>query len=265
MPMILSMLLMLIGQEPSLTPAGPPVAGPSAPDAVSMESRYDACVDLAANAPEKAKTEATLWRTRGGGYFARQCLGIAYANLQEWAPAADEFTAAAQEAEVAHDARAANYWAQAGNAWLAGGDAPKARAALDAALAAGTLFGLQRGEAQFDRARALVAIGDLASARADMDRALDLAPADPLVWLSSATLARRMKDLPRARGDVAEAYSRSPDDPSIHLEIGNIAAMGGDEAGARAAWADAIRIAPGSPAAAQAQAALAQFGDPVKR
>lgn len=256
--MIMSLLVALIGQEP-------PAAAPPAADPMSMEARYDACVDLAANAPEQAKTEATLWRTRGGGFFARQCLGIAYANLDQWAPAADEFTAAAQEAEVARDPRAANYWAQAGNAWLAGGNPQKARAALDAALAAGTLVGLQRGEAQFDRARALVALGDMAAARVDMDRAIDLAPADPLVWLSSATLARRMNDLGRAKDDIAEAFQRSPDDPSIYLEIGNIAASSGDEAGARAAWADAIRVSPKSPAADQARAALKQFDAPTKR
>lgn len=256
--MILPLLAVMLTQE-ALS------AGPAAPDAVSMEARYNACVDLATNAPEQAKEEATAWRTSGGGFFARQCLGIAYANLEQWPPAADEFTAAAQEAEVARDPRAAHYWAQAGNAWLAGGNAQKARAALDAALAAGTLVGLQRGEAQFDRARALVALGDLAAARTDMDRATELAPADPLVWLSSATLARRMKDLPRARGDIAEAFERSPDDPSVYLEIGNIAASGGDVAGARSAWADAIRVAPNSPAATQARAALAQFDDASKR
>lgn len=256
--MILPLLAAMLVQEA-------PAAPPPALDPLSTEARYDACVDLAANAPEKAKADATLWRTRGGGFFARQCLGIAYANLDQWAPAADEFTAAAQEAEVARDPRAAHYWAQAGNAWLAGGDAQKARAALDAALAAGTLVGLQRGEAQFDRARALVALGDMAAARTDMDRAIDLAPADPLVWLSSATLARRMKDLPRAKGDIAEAFARSPDDPSVYLEIGNIAASEGDVAGAKSAWADAARVAPASPAAARARDALKQFEPPEKR
>lgn len=231
----------------------------------ALQARYEACLDLATNAPDHAKAEATEWRLHGGGFFARQCLGMAYSNLQQWAPAADEFAQAAQEAEVARDPRAAQYWAQAGNARLAGGDAAKARAALDAALAAGTLAGLQLGEAEFDRARALVALGDLPAARADIDHALEHARADPLIWLSSATLARRMGDLRRAKADIIEAYDRSPDDGAIHLEIGNIAMMAGDAGAARGAWQDAIRIAPKSAAAEQARAAIAQTEAPAPR
>ncbi len=256
MPLILPMLAALLTQQTPPPPASPPPAP-------TLEQRYEACLDLATNAPDRAKAEATDWRLHGGGFFARQCLGMAYSNLQQWAPAADEFASAAEEAEVARDPRAAQYWAQAGNARLAGGDPAKARAALDAALAAGTLSGLQLGEAQFDRARTLVALGDTASARVDMDRALENARADPLVWLASATLARRMSDVPRAKADIAEAYERSPDDAAVYLEIGNIAATAGDMSGARGAWQDAIRIAPKSAAAEQARAAIKQLDSPA--
>ncbi|OYY68337.1 MAG: hypothetical protein B7Y47_14000 [Sphingomonas sp. 28-63-12] len=240
---------------------------PALPSAAieTVEAHYDRCVDLATADPARGVIEATAWHSNGGGFISRQCLGIAHANQQDWSAAAQQFTMAAQEAEVAHDARAAHYWAQAGNAWIAAGEPAKARAALDAALAAGTLEGLQRGEAQFDRGRALVATGDLESARADVDRALELAGGDPLIWLASAALARRMDDLPRARKDIAQAFRLSSDDPSVYLEIGNIAAFGGDEAGAKSAWSDAIRVAPSSPAAASARKALQQFEtDPPK-
>jgi len=256
------MLFMLIAQTAEIAQTGPPAALPPAP--TTIEARYNACVDLATSDPAQGVIDATAWRGGGGGVYARQCLGIAYANLERWTPAAQEFEAAAQSAEVERNPRAANYWAQAGNAWLGASEPAKARAAIDAALASGTLTGLQRGEAQFDRARAFVATGDLESARADIDQALTLASDDPLIWLASATLARRMDDLPRARKDAAEAYKRSSDDPSVYLEIGNIAAFGGDEAGARSAWNDAIRVAPGSPAATSARDALKQFETPAK-
>ena len=162
-------------------------------------------------------------------------------------------------AEVARDSRAANYWAQAGNAWLAASEPAKARVALDAALASGGLTGLQRGEAQLDRARALVALGQPAAARADLDAALKAASEDPLAWLLSATLARRMGDLPRAQADIAEALKRSADDASVQLEAGNIAALAQDEAGARRAWSEAARIAPDTTAGRSAASALKQF------
>ena len=250
------MFLMLIAQ------AVTPLPAPLPPAADSMEARYDRCVDLATVNPPQGVVEGTQWRASGGGFFARQCIGIAYANQAKWTPAAEEFEAAAQEAEVARNSKAAQFWAQAGNARLAAGDVAKARAALDAALAAGTLVGLERGEAQFDRARAMVAAGELEGARNDIDQALTLAGEDPLIWLASATLARRMDDLPRARKDIAEAFRRSSDDPSVYLEIGSIAALSGDADGAKSAWNDAVRIAPSSEAAANARNALKQFADP---
>ena len=147
----------------------------------------------------------------GGGAAARDCGGLAFAAEKNWAAAAAEFESAARDAQLAHDDRAATYWAQGGNAWLAAGDATKARVALDSALTAGTLTGLQLGEARLDHARALVAADDLASARTDIDLALTTASDDPLAWLLSATLARRMGNRP---GRAATSPRRSSAPPT---------------------------------------------------
>jgi tetratricopeptide (TPR) repeat protein len=233
------------------TPAGPPRGTGTSP-----EARYDACVDAATTDPEAGERIAGQWRLIGGGFLARQCLGMSYAARERWAAAAEAFEQAAHEAEIAKDERAANYWAQAGNARLAGGDTAGAATALDAALARGSLIGLARGEAQLDRARVRVAAGDLPGARADIDRALKDAPADPLAWLLSATLARRTSDLPRARTDIAQALRRSPDDAAVQLEAGNIAGLSGDTKAARAAFEAVQRIVPDSPQARAAADAL---------
>jgi len=241
---------------PLLLLATTQTAGPPDP----REARYHHCVALVRSGAVAAAAEAERWRQSGGGHLAEQCAGVAEAAQGHWAIAAGDFETAAHQAESARDTRRGGYWAQAGNAWLAAGEPGKARAALDAALAAGTLAGLQRGEAQLDAARALVATGDLKSGRAMLDQALVEAAADPLAWLLSATLARRMDDLPRAHTDIAEALSRSRDDASVQLEAGNIAALSRDEAGARQAWSQAVRIAPDSPQGHAAAAALQQFG-----
>jgi tetratricopeptide (TPR) repeat protein len=215
---------------------------------------------MAERSPAAARMEASSWTLAGGGYFAQQCMGLAYTTERQWAAAASAFQQAARSAETAHDVRAGNYWAQAGNAFLAAGDATQARTALDAALASGDLTGFAQGEAQLDRARALVAAGQPMAARVDLDAALVNAPADPLAWLLSATLARRMKDLPRAQKDIGQALARAADDPSVQLEAGNIAAIAGDEANARKAWSEAARLAPpDSPIRAETARALAQF------
>src|SRR3546814_14670493 len=69
-----------------------------------------------------------------------------------------------------------------------------------------------------DLARALVAMDKLAEARPDIDKALSEVPKDPLAWLLSATLARRMDNLPVAPEHIAQAVALSPDDASVALE-----------------------------------------------
>ena len=224
------------------------------------KAKLTECLTLAGEDPVKAAATASEWRKAGGGYLARQCEGVAYANQQRWDAAAGAFEDAAREAETARDTHSADFWAQAGNAWLAFGDPARSRADLDTAIGSGTLIGLALGEAYLDRARAAVAQGSLETARSDLDLATVHAADDPLAWLLSATLARRMNDMPRARKDIAEALRRSPDDASVQLEAGNIAAKSADEPGARAAWARAIELAPGSKQAEAARNALEQFG-----
>jgi tetratricopeptide (TPR) repeat protein len=266
-------LLLLIAQQAQTAPSTPAKAGPVLRDAARTGAgqhadpvageppRFTQCMDLATSSdPQAGVVDALRWQGEQGGMFARQCLAVAYANQQRWESAAPAFEAAAAEAEAGKDAaRAAAYWAQAGNGWLAAGDPIKARRAFNAAIATGTLKGLLLGEAYLDRARAAVAVGDVTAARADLDIALAKVPADPLAWLLSATLARRVDDLPRAHKDIAEAIRGAGDDPAVQLEAGNIAAASGDEAGAKAAWEKVVKVAPGSASAKAAHAALAQF------
>lgn len=256
--MILFPLALAIAAQPQApTPAA---AKPAALPADPREARHERCVATATRDPAAGRAEAGRWQLAGGGYFAQQCAGIAYATEGNWSAAATAFEQAARAAETGRDIRAATYWAQAGNAYLAGGDAAHARTALDAALASGQLTGFALGEALLDRARALVAGGQPAAARVDLDAALTHVPSDPLAWLLSATLARRTGDLPRAKKDIGEALARSADDANVQLEAGNIAAAGGDEAGARKAWSEAARLAPpDSPVRTIAAKALAQF------
>ncbi|WP_414901145.1 hypothetical protein ACMT1E_14555 [Sphingomonas flavalba] len=222
-------------------------------------SRFAQCAALAADAPDRAIEQANQWQMLGGGAEARQCIGLAYAAQERWIPAATAFEQAARQAEISQQTSPAALWVQAGNARLAGGEAQAARAAFNAALARGELTGAPLGEAHLDRARATVALGELAGARGDIDKALALVPEDPLAWLLSATLARRQNDLARAQQDIDEAARRSPDDASVALEAGNIAILAGAPAAARAAWQGAILNQPGSAAAVTAAAQLKQL------
>lgn len=249
---MLPALLLMLQTAPAATQS---IAIPTDP-----QERLNQCVALATSSAKLGETAATRWRSEGGGYRAKQCLGVAYANQDRWDAAASAFEEAAHDSETSKAARSADIWAQAGNAWLAAGDAAKARRALDAALVTGTLSGQALGEVHLDRARARMAGGDAEGARGDLDRALSEAPADPLVWLLSASLARLDNDMKRAKSDIDQALQLSPDDARVQLEAGSIAARLNDEPGARSAWARAIELAPGSDVAEKARKALEQFG-----
>lgn len=248
--MILALALLLA--------AAPASAGP--PDQRSPQARFDECVKKSDSDPAAAAQIAIAWAGSGGGAPAAQCLGLARSAMSDWKGAADAFTAAAEIAGKTHDRRAANLWVSAGNAALAGGDFARAHAALSTAIADPALGEQMKGEALLDRARANVAASDLPAARADMNDALALVPADPMAWLLSATLARRMGDGTRASADIKEAILRAPNEADVLYEAGNVAAADGDMDGARAQWARAAAADPQSDAAKSARAELAATG-----
>ncbi len=239
-------------QQPSVLPLPPAIA-----------TKFQACLDAANGDSEAGIRFANDWRIDGGIYYARQCLGYAYARAERWAPALVALEQGAEEAERAGDEAgrqaSGRLWAQAGNAALAGGDAAKARADFDAALARGLPAGLEKGEVHLDRARALVVLKEPKLAREDIDAALDLAPQDPLAWLLSATLARRSEDLALAQKHIAQAVKLAPDDASVALEEGNIAILSSHEDMARAAWERAVRLAPDAEAGKAATGNLSRL------
>lgn len=232
---------------------------PALPVPPALAEPFQSCLNQAAASPDAGIARAQQWRIEGGGFYARHCLGFAYAQAQRWPLAVMAFEQGAQEAERSGERLpAARLWAQAGNAALANADAAKARADFDAALAVGLPEGIEKGEVHLDRARALVALGDTENARESIDFALENVPADPLAWLLSATLARRMDQMTLAQSHIARAVQLSPDDASVALEEGNIAILTDHEDIARAAWQRAVRLSP------QGQAGLAA-ADNLKR
>ncbi|WP_449470628.1 tetratricopeptide repeat protein [Sphingobium chungangianum] len=230
-------------------PAPSPAADGRIPVPEKYAKPFQACLDEALQSPEQGVAFAQKWRLEGGSFYARHCMGFAYARAERWAPAIVSFEQAADEAERSGEmAQSARLWAQAGNAALAAGDPAKARTSFDAALARGLPDGVEKGETHLDRARALVALGEVKEARASLDVALAQVPQDPLAWLLSATLARRAGELKLAQAHIARAVQLSPDDASVALEEGNIAVLTDHADIARSAWQRAVKLAPQSSA-----------------
>ncbi len=253
--MILISLALAAAQTPAM-PQGPaaPVATAQPPSA--EETRYRRCVAMVRSEPESAVGSANAWLLERGGIPARQCLGLAYVALERWDAAAAAYEVAAREAEAAQDPRRADLWVQSGNAWLAGAQPARAMAAFEAALATPDLTDELRGEVHLDRARAMVATGNAAGARQEIDRALQLVAADPFAWYLSAALAQRQGDLVRARADVARAVQLAPDDPEIMLLAGTLAGLAGDMVEAERLYRRVAEAAPDSEAGRRARASL---------
>lgn len=224
-----------LGDAPAIPSAKtpvPPIFGPADP----REATFNACLDTAVDDPLNGVDAANKWLSIGGSYFARHCLAFAYSRQQRWLLSSEAFALAAQEAATANDMRSANLWVQAANAALAGQQPSTALAYLDSAITSNILQGQALGLAHLDRARALVALQQLPAARDDLKLVQQYAPDDPLGWLLSATLERRLDNLPRAASDINVALSIVPQDADILLEAGVIAILAGDEETARKYW-----------------------------
>ncbi len=265
----MSLFLVLVAQAASLpsspdpmpparpAPTAPAPAASPQPADTSAEARYRSCVEQVGANAEAAVEAASAWRTQGGGLHARQCLGLALVALERWEPAATAFEQAAREAEAGQDPRRADFWVQSGNAWVAAGQPARALQAFDAALLAPSLTNELRGEVHLDRARAMVAMSNPAGARTEIDRALQMVPADPFAWYLSAALARRDNNLARAGADIARARGLAPDNPDILLLAGTLAGLAGNMEEAERIYRRIAEAAPDSDAGRAARESLA--------
>ena len=259
-PMFAPLLIQAATEAPAAVAA--PARSPTKPTV--EDDRLQLCIERAGKDPATSLAEASAWvaAAKGAGRSKPlECLGQIYTVLLRWDAAEGAFAEAAQATMAADDARRSALFAQAGNAALAGGHAGRALNHLDAAVGVPGIGPLARGQAQIDRARALVALDRLEDAVEALAAAQRDAPDDSDAWLLGATVARRRSDLAAAQRQIEVAGSLAPTDPEIGLEAGVIAMLDGREPAARKAWQSAMLVAPGSPAAETAKGYLAQLGD----
>ena len=255
--MILLPLLLVIQVSPATQK---PLLGPALPNTLT-EVKLNECLDLSTEDPKSGIVAANEWKIDGGGFFADHCLGFAYTLDFRFDAAMNAFDSAAQAASLAKDSRASRFWLQAANAAIAAQKPTQAIGYVDSALATGTLEDEQLGEAYLDKARAMVALELEERAGAELLLAQRFTPQDPLVWLLSATLNRRLGKTDQARADIDVAARLAPKAPSIALEQGNIEIVDGNYAAAEAHWRNALRIQSDGRVANTVRALLKQLED----
>jgi tetratricopeptide (TPR) repeat protein len=173
--------------------------------------------------------------------------------------AAQAFEEAAK-ASSDKDSKTARMYAAAGNLWIAANQPGKAALDLDRALALPGLEAEQRGEALLDRARAAEAQDDLKTARARAEEAAASISGDPFYWYFSAALAIREGDHTRATASIDKALKLAPSDPVILFEAGHVADFNGDDDAARNYWSRAQASDPNGPVGKAAAKAIEMLG-----
>jgi tetratricopeptide (TPR) repeat protein len=179
-----------------------------------------------------------------------------------------------QAALVAKDStEKAHMLAAAGNMWIAANQPGRAAVALDKALVGSGLQAEQRGEALLDRARAAELQNDLKTARTRIAEASQTISEDPFLWYFSAALAIREGNAATAKADINRALSLAPGDQDVLFEAGHVYQFAGETEKARDYWTRAWTANANTKVGRAAQEALTMLprqaadgasGPPVK-
>ena len=262
-------LLFLALQAPSLpsspdpmpprrpAPTAPATPPPAPPADAAVEARYRSCVDQVRADAEAAVAAADAWRAQGGGLHARQCLGLAL--VASSAGSRRRRRSSRRRARPRRRGSAPRRFLGPGGQCLGRGGPAAARARRRS-----TPLCWRRASPTGCAARSISTapapwsrLGNAAGARAEIDRALQLVPADPFAWYLSAALARRDNNLARAGIDIARARELAPDNPDILLLAGTLAGLAGNMEEAERIYRRIVAAAPDSDAGRAARESLA--------
>lgn len=210
---------------------------------------YARCMALAPSKPNTAFELATSWKELGGGDAAEHCASVALLHNGQTQFAARRLEILAENI-VAEPEFKGEILVQAGQAWLLFGDAPRAEAALSAAV------DLLRSQpaVMIDRAQARAAMTDYQGAIDDLTIALTADPTNVDAYIFRASAYRYLGRLDEARRDLADALIRDPQAPEAFLERGMVHRLKGQDNAARDDWLRVLELAPNSEAAAFARA-----------
>lgn len=169
-------------------------------DAAVGDSRYDRCVALIEQNPERAYEEGMAWAAEGQAVNAYRCAALALVAQDRFDEGARRLESLASAVNPAQTSLRAQLLSQAGNAWLLAREPGQARSALTRALATVAADAEARPDLLIDRARAYAMEADFRRAEEDLSTALDQRPDDALALRlrASARLQQRAFNLAEA-------------------------------------------------------------------
>jgi tetratricopeptide (TPR) repeat protein len=222
-------------------------AAPGTADEAALSAHYDRCLALTGSNPAAAWNDAGSWSRSGGGVAAEHCAALALVALHRYAEAGPRLDVLARRADTPGALRAALF-DQAGNAFLLAGDGAHAVASLSSALT----LSASDPDLFSDLARAQALRKNWSEVVLDLNAALALAPrrADLLVLRASAH--RALGQIASARSDIDAALAIRRDAGAL-LERGLLKQQAGDIGGARKDFQGALQASPNGALAAEAK------------
>lgn len=209
----------------------------------SDAERYAQCLDLARSEPEAAVERARTWRDTGGGDPARHCEAMATMALGHYQQAGKMLEELAQRMDQGHGAAIrSRALLQAGRAWMLADQPARSEAVLTQAID----LDRENVELWIDRAFARFQLGNDWEAIDDLNRAQELAPKRPDIYVYRARGYRYVDSPEMARENIGRALELAPDSPMVLLESGTLHRLQGNEEAARQAWMRVIEAAPDS-------------------
>lgn len=199
---------------------------------------YDDCVALAEQDPARAEVEAQRWVQDGGGSPARHCLALALVGQGARLSGAGLMVEIATEDRTLPDEVRAEMLIEAGEIYLGEGAVALGQTAAAHALR----LAKDPRPALSLAARLKAEAGDWQGAANDLDAALARGTPDAGLLVLRASARRHLGARDAADADLQRAADIAPHLPDLWLERGVLAAERGDTDAARAAWLRAIEF-----------------------
>jgi tetratricopeptide (TPR) repeat protein len=190
---------------------------PRLPPGMTAEgARYERCLEQAVKNPADAFEEALAWIAQGGAEAARHCAAVALLHNGQPEAAAVRLEQLAQDMRLQPPARRAEVLAQSGRAWLEGRNATRAVAALTSALE----LAPANPEIWIDRAEAYAEAANYWEAIDDLNKAIDLDRGRADAYTFRASAYRLVNEQTLAMEDANRAVELNPRLPDAWLERG---------------------------------------------
>jgi tetratricopeptide (TPR) repeat protein len=241
--------LLLVASAPALAQTSR--STPRLPSGVSAEgARYERCLDQAVKSPPDAFEEALAWGAQGGAEAARHCAAVALLNNGQPEAAAVRLEQLAQDMRTQPPGRRAEVLAQAGHAWLAGRNSSRAAAAFTTALE----LAPANPEIWIDRAEAYADAANYWESIDDLNKAIELDRRRAEAYAFRAAAYRLVNEQGLAMEDANRAVELNPRLSDAWLERAILNRVRGDIRAARRDFLQVLVLDPDGPAGDAARA-----------